>query len=619
MKKIILALLLSLIIVLSGCDTQITPNITDPTTESPTQIPTENPTNETPTEQSPTEKPAENPTEEAPTQSPTNESSTSAPTENPNNNSSTGAPTEKPTDESPTSSPTEEPTNDSSTSAPTENPTNKPTEKPTEKPTDAPTLPDYNDSCAHSDFDNNGLCDICEISVIVTIDFYAINDLHGKFGNTASNIGVDELTTFLKNSYQTDDHSITLSSGDMWQGGSESNLTKGLIITEWLNYIDAVSMTLGNHEFDWGEEFIANNLAIAEFPFLAINIYDRDTNSLSDYCAPSVVVERGGVQIGIIGAVGDCYSSIAPDHSGGIYFKVGDQLTELVKAESNRLRAQGVDYIVYSIHDGYEQNVSGTTSVSASQISSYYDIELSEGGYVDLVFEGHTHKNYVLRDTYGVYHLQNGGDNRGISHVEININIANSSSSVNTARFVESSVYASLADDSIVEVLRDKYADQIAVGDAVIGYNSSYKNSSYLCQTAANLYFQKGLELWGDEYDIVLGGGFFQARSPYNLYAGNVKYSDLQSIFPFDNHLVLCSIKGSDLLSKFINTSNSNYYVAYESGLASKIVASKTYYIVVDSYTSTYAPNRLTEIMRWDADVFARDLLADYIADGKFS
>ena len=565
MKKIIIPLLLALIIVFSSCDIQKIPSFNNPTVESPSENPTEKPTEEIPTEESLTEKPTEKPTETPTVQSPT------------------------------------------------ENPTEKPTEKPTQKP-------DNNDGdCTHTDIDDNGLCDACQVSVIITIDFYAINDLHGKFSDTTSNIGVSGLTTYLKNSYSTDEYTVTLSSGDMWQGGSESNLTKGIIITEWLNYIDAVSMTLGNHEFDWGEEYISPNLEIAKFPFLAINIYERSDNTLADYCSPSVVIERGGVQIGIIGAIGDCYSSIAPDHSGGIYFKTGDQLTELVKAESERLRAEGVDYIVYSLHDGYGQNASGTTSVSASQISSYYDIELSQGGYVDLVFEGHTHKSYVLRDSYGVYHLQNGGDNKGISHVEIDINIANSSSSVNTASFVASSVYSSLKDDSIVADLREKYADKIAAGDEIVGYNRTYRNSSYLCQTAADLYLKKGLELWGDEYDIVLGGGFFQARSPYNLQAGNVTYSTLQSIFPFDNQLVLCSVKGSDLLRKFINSSNSNYFVSYESGLASKIEANKTYYIVVDSYTSTYAPNKLTEIMRWDEDIFARDLLAEYIADGNFA
>ena len=71
-----------------------------------------------------------------------------------------------------------------------------------------------------------------------------------------------------------------------------------------------------------------------------------------------------------------------------IYFKVGNELSNLVKEESQRLRAQGCDYIVYSIHDGAEKR--GTGSISNSDLAGYYDISLSNG-YVDLVFEGHTH------------------------------------------------------------------------------------------------------------------------------------------------------------------------------------------------------------------------------------
>ena len=37
---------------------------------------------------------------------------------------------------------------------------------------------------------------------------------------------------------------------------------------------------------------------------------------------------------------------------------------------------------------------------------------------------------------------------------------------------------------------------------------------------------------------------------------------------------------------------------------------------MVDTYTSTYAPNRLTEIARYTDGVYARDLLADYIREG---
>ena len=245
---------------------------------------------------------------------------------------------------------------------------------------------------------------------------------------------------------------------------------------------------------------------------------------------------------------------------------------------------------------------------------SFYDSSLSNG-YVDLVFEGHTHQRYVLKDEYGVYHLQNGGENKGISHVEIRLNIANEKSSINTAEFIASSTYSSLADDPIVDALLEKYADDIALGNLVVGYNSKYRNSDALCQMVADAYYMLGMELWGDEYDIALGGGFISARSPYNLSAGEVTYSDLQSIFPFDNKIVLCAIQGRYLKSKFFETSNERYFISYgEYGASIKnnIDPNATYYIIIDTYSSSYAPNNATVIAEYDADVFARDLLVRY-------
>lgn len=486
-------------------------------------------------------------------------------------------------------------------------------ETPTEKPTDVPI-----DRDAHTDEDNDGSCDDCGISVIITFDFYALNDLHGKFDDTDSQGGVDELSTYLANAYNTDDNVILLSSGDMWQGSFESNSTKGLIITDWMNELDFVSMTLGNHEYDWGEEHIKANVALAEFPFLAINIYERDTNERVDYVQSSVLVERGGMKIGIIGAIGDCYSSISGDKVEEVYFKTGAALTELVKAESEKLRAEGADYIVYSIHGGFGSN-SSASMVQTSSLRGYYDASLSKDGYVDLVFEGHTHKSYAFEDEYGVPHLQNGGDNSGISHVEVRLNFANGYDRVSVSEIIKPSRYANLEDHPIVDELLEKYADQVDAGKLVLGQNSRLRNSTEIKNLVADLYYEAGIERWGNKYDIALGGGFISVRSPYDLAAGEVKYSDLNSLLPFDNQLVLCSIKGRDLKNKFFETNNSNYYIAYGdygASIRNNIDYNATYYIITDTYCSSYAYNNLTVVDYYDAGVYARDLIADYIRAG---
>ena len=388
-------------------------------------------------------------------------------------------------------------------------------------------------------------------------------------------------------------------------------------MTDWMNELDFAAMTLGNHEYDWGEDAIGRNAALAEFPFLAINIFDRETNRRVDYCEASVLIQQGGARIGIIGAIGDCYSSISGETSGGVYFKVGDELTSLVKAEAERLRAAGADFIIYSLHDGHGSSSSGTGVISDSRLAAYYDPVLSEG-YVDIVFEGHTHQRYVLRDGDGVYHLQNGGENKGLCHAEVRINFANGRDRVITAEFVPSSVYVGLEADPVVETLLEKYKDQISAADRVLGRNSRRRSSTELRCLVADLYRDVAEEAFA-EYDVILGGGFISVRNPYELAAGDVTYADLQSLFPFDNTLVLCSVTGRDLLSRFIHTDNDNYFISFTQAwedAEGEIDPDATYYVLVDTYTSTYAPNRLTEIKRYKEGVYARDLLADYIEAG---
>ena len=167
--------------------------------------------------------------------------------------------------------------------------------------------------------------------------------------------------------------------------------------------------------------------------------------------------------------------------------------------------------------------------------------------------------------------------------------------------------------------LYEKYEDEISKAYEVLGYNPTFIRGNDLKQIIADLYYELGESVWGDEYDIALGGGYISIRSPYNLYAGNVTYADLMMLFPFDNELVLCSIRGYDLRRKFFETSNSDYYISYgEYGASIKnsIDDNATYYVLVDTYTAYYKYNNLTVVEKYDTETFARDLLARYIKAG---
>jgi 2',3'-cyclic-nucleotide 2'-phosphodiesterase (5'-nucleotidase family) len=395
-----------------------------------------------------------------------------------------------------------------------------------------------------------------------------------------------------------DDNAILLASGDMWQGSAHSNFTKGNIITDWMNHMGFVSMTMGNHEYDWGRDAIEANAALANFPFLGINIYDTATGQRISYCDSSVVVEQNGLRVGIIGAIGNVYGSVAEYMREGFEFKTGSAMTAMVRNEATRLRnEEDVDYIVFSTHEGF---------------GIYPELE----DYVDIIFEGHSHSSYVKEDNFGTYHIQGGGDNKGISHAEVTINFANGQSSVNVAETIDNDVYQNYAIDPIVAELIEKYDEQIGWMYKPLGKVSQYTNSYTIKKLVAELYYERGMELWGDEYDIVLAGGSINTRSPNHIPAGNVTYIQLMPILPFDNQLSLAKISGYDLKRIFQNSKYTYYLSPEHQNLFSTIENSKYYYIVTDRYSSAYSPNNMQEIAILNEEIYARDLLAEYIKKG---
>ncbi len=461
-------------------------------------------------------------------------------------------------------------------------------------------------------------------SALVNVDIYGVNDLHGAVLDDDGD-GIANLTTYFNRFKSYNENTLFISSGDMWQGSSESNNTKGKLITEWMNLVGFSSMTVGNHEFDWGIEPIKTNAALADFPVLGINVYERSTDQRAEPFQSSVLVEKDDVTIGIIGAIGDCYSSISSGQVTDYYFKTGADLTALVKAESEKLKQDGADIVVYSLHDGYERynknDSSSAPTIYRSDLAGFYDVSLSDG-YVDVVFEGHTHKNYVYKDEYGVYHVQGGSSRQYVSHVDMDYNTETGEVVVNK---VENNSVSNIYDgaDESTEALFDKYAEEIGPVYDVLGYNAAKRGSDFIKDLCADLYLKVGLEKWGDDYNIFLGGGFFSVRSPYYLYKGDIRYKDIQNVLPFDNEIVLCTVSGYYLKKQFVYTENENYFCTYSdygNQNEGRIDDEATYYIVVDTYTSDYAPNHLTVVERYSTTpVYARDLIANYVKAGGLS
>ena len=131
-----------------------------------------------------------------------------------------------------------------------------------------------------------------------TTTVYHTSDTHGFFFPKNGLGGFAALANVLKNGPQP---YLLLDSGDFSNGTVETRASKGLKAVAIMNKMGYDATTLGNHEFDFKS---ANFPAIAQaldFPMLAANFFEKDTQKYPPHILPYTFITRNGVKFAIIG------------------------------------------------------------------------------------------------------------------------------------------------------------------------------------------------------------------------------------------------------------------------------------------------------------------------------
>jgi 5'-nucleotidase len=164
---------------------------------------------------------------------------------------------------------------------------------------------------------------------------------------------------------------LLLNGGDNFQGSLFYTTYKGKAEAEFLNQMKFDAMTVGNHEFDDGEDALAPFLDVIQFPVLSANVQASAAAKVGDRIKPSVVLEIGGQKIGIVGAVTTETPEIA---SPGPNITIEDDV-KTITAEVEKLKAAGVNKIIALTHVGYPRDKEMIARIPG----------------VDVVVGGHTH------------------------------------------------------------------------------------------------------------------------------------------------------------------------------------------------------------------------------------
>lgn len=141
---------------------------------------------------------------------------------------------------------------------------------------------------------------------------------------------------------------ILIDAGDVFQGTLYFNQYRGMADLEFYNAMGYQAMTVGNHEYDVGQQALADFIKGATFPVLSANTQVDASSPLNGLIKPWTVIWVGGQPIGIIGVTTE-ETAVLSNPGPGVAFT---NYIEAVRQGVQALRAQGVNKIIALTHVG---------------------------------------------------------------------------------------------------------------------------------------------------------------------------------------------------------------------------------------------------------------------------
>jgi 5'-nucleotidase len=166
-------------------------------------------------------------------------------------------------------------------------------------------------------------------------------------------------------------------SGDFFQGSAYFTMFKGEVEIGLMNQMGIEASTIGNHEFDFGLDNMAEMFKKATFPILCAN-YDFTGTVMEGVTKPWIIIKRNGVKIGVFAVCPKMKGLVSDKNCPGVKYldpaKVALETATMLKQEKK------CDMVICISHLGWGSN--------RGEDDQYM---ISGSRNIDLVLGGHTH------------------------------------------------------------------------------------------------------------------------------------------------------------------------------------------------------------------------------------
>ncbi|MEF3245030.1 MAG: 5'-nucleotidase C-terminal domain-containing protein [Caldisericaceae bacterium] len=341
------------------------------------------------------------------------------------------------------------------------------------------------------------------------------------------------------------DRTLLVDAGDAIGGGPPIGaFFYGKDVIEVYNAMGYNYATFGNHEFDWGKDLLAQRVNEAKYTYVCSNVIDTTTNS-TFMSKPYDIKPLGFVKLGIFGVVTP-QLPILVNPNGISNLEVKDPVSTATSVVSTLKESS--DYIILLSHLGYAASNYYTGDIGDVQLAS-------KVSGINLIIGGHTHtaldKPTVVDNTYIV---QTGSYGNNLGRVRLYFETTANSVRLAKLDYKLLPVDKNVEEDSTISSIIKPYNDEITkkmsevIGEALVDLDGSSPNIRTKETNLGDFISDWMREVAGADITITNGGGIRASIPKGPITVGNV-YTTL----PFNNLILLLTLKGSDVLSALEN------------------------------------------------------------------
>jgi len=277
---------------------------------------------------------------------------------------------------------------------------------------------------------NNDDKDLVKFRIMETTDIHT-NLLNYDYYKNANyeKVGLAKTATLVKEARGEVQNSVLVDNGDLIQGtplgtyeAKIDPLKEGEVhpVFKAMNLMGYDIATLGNHEFNYGLDFLDEAYDDANFPYINANVFvdDHDNNPTNDrnkfnpykILNKKIVDEQGKKHVIKVGFIGFAPPQINEWDKANLEGKViTKNIVETAKKFIPEMREQGADVIVAMTHSGFSANKENTEDVIYS---------ISEVPGIDAITFSHTHKVFPAKTDATLDALFLGADKKPLPGVD---------------------------------------------------------------------------------------------------------------------------------------------------------------------------------------------------------